>query len=148
LDEFTQIFYLVPMNADIEILPKASLALPDMGQLLEAFLDGRSEHTQRMYTQDLQDFKTFLEKNSLVEMASFFLRLPQGEANRVALAYQTSLKKRKLAPATINHRLAALSSLVRLGRMLGFCLFTLTLPRIPVPTATPKARVLMVSKRY
>jgi integrase/recombinase XerC len=120
------------MNADIEILPKASLALPDMGQLLEAFLDGRSEHTQRMYTQDLQDFRTFVEKSSLVEMASFFLRLPQGEANRVALAYQTHLKKRKLAPATINHRLAALSSLVRLGRMLGFCLFTLTLPRIPV----------------
>lgn len=120
------------MNPDIEILPKGSLALPDMGQLLEAFLDGRSEHTRRMYTQDLEDFRSFLKKDSLVSTASYFLKLPQGEANRVALAYQTSLKKRKLAPATINHRLAALCSLVRLGRMLGFCLFTLTITRLPV----------------
>lgn len=120
------------MNADIEILPKGALALPDMGQLLEAFLDGRSEHTRRMYTQDLEDFKTFVNKDSLNAAASFFLKLPQGEANRVALAYQTSLKKRQLAPATTNHRLAALSSLVRLGRMLGECTFTLTITRIPV----------------
>lgn len=120
------------MNPEIEILPKGAIALPDMAQLLEAFLEGRSEHTRRMYTQDLEDFKTFLEKDSLKETASFFLRLPQGEANRVALAYQTSLKKRSLAPATINHRLAALCSLVRLGRMLGFCTFTLTITRLPV----------------
>ena len=120
------------MNPDIEILPKGQLALPDMAQLLEAFLDGRSEHTRRMYTQDLEYFRAFAQKDSLKAVASFFLKLPQGEANRVALAYQTSLKKRQLAPATINHRLAALSSLVRLGRMLGFCTFTLTLSRIPV----------------
>jgi integrase/recombinase XerC len=120
------------MNTDVEILPKATLALPDMGQLLTAFLDGRSEHTRRMYTQDLEDFKTFVQKDSLVTAAGYFLKLPQGEANLTALAYQTSLKKRKLAPATINHRLAALSSLVRLGRMLGFCTFTLTLTRLPV----------------
>ena len=120
------------MNPDIEILPKGALALPNMGQLLDAFLDGRSEHTRRMYTQDLEDFRAFAKQSSLVNTAGYFLKLPQGEANRVALAYQTSLKKRQLAPATINHRLAALSSLVRLGRMLGFCTFTLTLTRIPV----------------
>ena len=120
------------MNADLEILPKTALSIPDMGQLVEAFLEGRSEHTRRMYTQDLEDFRAFVQRDSLKDTASFFLRLPQGEANRVALAYQTSLKKRQLAPATINHRLAALSSLVRLGRMLGFCTFTLTLSRIPV----------------
>src|SRR6185436_19196217 len=111
------------MKDDIEILPKDSLAPLDIAQLLEAFLEGRSEHTKRMYTQDLEDFKSFLKKNFLKEVASFFLKLPQGEANRVAITYQTSLKKRKLAPTTINHRLAALSSLVRLGRMLGFCTF-------------------------
>jgi integrase/recombinase XerC len=120
------------MNTDIEILPKGALVLPDMRQLLEAFLDGRSEHTRRMYTQDLEDFKTFVQKESLLSMVGYFLKLQEGEANRVALAYQTSLKKRELAPATINHRLAAISSLVRLGRMLGFCSFTLTLRRIPV----------------
>jgi integrase/recombinase XerC len=132
LDGFPQIFYLAPMNADIEVLPKASLSLPDMGQLVSAFLDGRSEHTRRMYTQDLEDFKTFIKKDSLTTTASYFLKLPQGEANLLAMNYQTSLKKRELAPATINHRLAALSSLVRLGRMLGFCTFTLTLQRLPV----------------
>jgi integrase/recombinase XerC len=120
------------MNTDIEILPKASLTLPDMAQLLGAFLDGRSEHTRRMYTQDLEDFRAFVQKDSLVSMAGYFLRLQQGEANLVAMTYQTSLKKRQLAPATINHRLAAVSSLVRLGRILGFCTFTLTLQRIPV----------------
>lgn len=120
------------MNAEIEILPKGAITLPDMGQLLEAFLDGRSEHTRRMYTQDLEDFRAFAQKDSLKAVASFFLQLPQYEANRVAIAYQTSLKKRQLAPATINHRLAALCSLVRLGRLLGFCTFTLTVTRIPV----------------
>lgn len=37
----------------------------------------------------------------------------------MALAYKTTLKERGLPPATINRRLAALRSLVKLGRTLG-----------------------------
>jgi hypothetical protein len=52
-----------------------------------------------MYTQDLQDFKTFLEKNSLVEMVSFFLRLPQGEANRTVARLRALRRGDTLSPS-------------------------------------------------
>jgi integrase/recombinase XerC len=48
-----------------------------------------------------------------------------GAANGLVLAYRVSLQERQLAPATINRRLAALRSLVKLARVLGLITWTL-----------------------
>jgi len=44
------------------------------------------------------------------------------------LAYRTNLTDRQLSPATVNRRLAALRSLVTLGRTLGLVPWTLEVP--------------------
>lgn len=43
-----------------------------------------------------------------------------GVANEVALNYRNHLLERKLQPATVNRRLAALRSMVKMARLLGF----------------------------
>jgi integrase/recombinase XerC len=48
----------------------------------------------------------------------------------MVLGYRSHLVDRKLSPATINRRLAALRSLVKLGRTLGVITCTLEVPNL------------------
>jgi len=103
-----------------------SLALPSPGRrLVDAFLSGRNARTLEAYGRDLEDFRSFVGSSSLDAAAGELLGRSHGEANALALAYRTSLVERKLAAATVNRRLAALRSLVKLGRTLGFVPWTL-----------------------
>ena len=90
-------------------------------RLVEAFLSGRNERTLQAYGQDLEDFRRFTGAASLDEAARVLLGRGHGEGNALALSYRADLMARepKLAPATINRRLAALRSLVKLSRVLG-----------------------------
>ncbi len=88
-------------------------------ELLAAFLSGRSECTRRAYSQDLEDFGRFLGVDKVSEAAHLLLSRDHGNANALALAWKASLQERRLQAATINRRLAALRSLVRLARTLG-----------------------------
>lgn len=97
------------------IAPRA----PDTQQLLEAFLSGRSPETARAYRRDLQDFATFAAAGSPAAAATLLLGYGHGAANLVGLRYRNDMQGRGLAPATVNRRLAALRSLVKLGRTLG-----------------------------
>ncbi|MCI0340666.1 MAG: site-specific integrase, partial [Planctomycetales bacterium] len=99
-------------------------------RLLEAFFAGRNPRTLLAYRADLEDFRTFLGAEDLPEAASRLLGHGQGEANAVALAYRAKLLERGLAPATINRRVTALRSLVRLGRLLGHVPWTLEIPSV------------------
>lgn len=104
----------------------ASLALPSPGRrLVEAFLSGRNARTLKAYGKDLEDFRAFVGSPSLDAAAGELLGRSHGEANALALSYKTSLVERNLAAATVNRRLAALRSLVKLGRTLGFVPWTL-----------------------
>ncbi len=87
--------------------------------LLSAFLSGRSERTNSAYRQDLEDFRAFVKADTLEEAACVLLLHGHGEANGLALAYKANLMGRDLQAATINRRLAALRSLVKLARTLG-----------------------------
>src|SRR5262249_49265582 len=53
------------------------------------------------------------------EAAQRLLAAGPGPANELALRYQADLRQRGLAAATVNRRLAALRSLVKLARTLG-----------------------------
>ncbi len=107
-------------------LSSGPLAAPSPARrLVESFLGGRNPRTLAAYRQDLESFRVFAGAETLNEAAEMLLSRGLGEANALGLAYRTSLVERSLSPATVNRRLAALRSLVRLARTLGLVPWTL-----------------------
>ena len=104
---------LVPMTSAPVVRANKSAAL------VVSFLAGRNERTLRAYRADLEDFRSFLKAEDAEEAARILLSQGHGEANALALAYRADLAGRKLQAATINRRLAAVRSLVKLARTLG-----------------------------
>lgn len=99
----------------------APLAFPavDTARLVAAWLEGRTERTRAAYAADLADFAAFAGVVDVNAAAARLLERGHGAANELALSYRAHLLGRNLAPATVNRRLAALRSLVKLARMLG-----------------------------
>jgi integrase/recombinase XerC len=104
---------LVPMiPAPVERANKAAA-------LVASFLAGRNERTLRAYRNDLEDFRCYLKAGDVDEAARILLSRGHGEANALVLAYRADMLARKLQAATVNRRLAAVRSLVKLARTLG-----------------------------
>ena len=120
---------LPPLPKALPALPRSRKATPR--EILAAFLRGRNEETLKAYRRDWEDFAAFLELNSSEEACAYLLSLDQGDANAVALGYRSSLVERRLKVATVNRRLAAVKSLVKLARMLGVCAFQLDVAALP-----------------
>jgi len=100
--------------------PRAPEALVVGDELLVAFFAGRSSLTLRAYRRDLEDVRRFAGVPTAAHVAALLLAHGHGPANGLALAYRADLITRGLAAATINRRLAALRSLVKIARTLGF----------------------------
>ncbi len=98
--------------------------------LLDAFLSGRSERTIRAYRQDLSDFKTFVKENTLGTAVSRLLKRGHGEANALASGYKSALVAQGLSASTINRRLSALRSLVKLARTFAIVRWTLNVDSV------------------
>jgi integrase/recombinase XerC len=92
---------------------------PNAAELLAAFLDGRNERTTRAYQRDIEDFAAFAGCADPVQAAGLLLGNGHGAANLLALKYRSHLVERGLAAATVNRRLAALRSLVKMARTSG-----------------------------
>jgi integrase/recombinase XerC len=105
-------------------------ALPAVApaDLVTAFLAGRNPRTLDAYNRDLSDFARFLGQPDARAAVGILLASPPGQANAIALAYRTHLDARQLAAATIGRRLAALRSVVKLGRTLGLVTWALEIP--------------------
>jgi integrase/recombinase XerC len=88
-------------------------------ELLRAFLSGRSPRTLKAYSQDLADFKAFTKTRTTEDAARVLLSQGHGKANLLLLEYRTHLVGRGLQSATVNRRLAAVRSLVKLAKTLG-----------------------------
>ncbi|WP_422929016.1 tyrosine-type recombinase/integrase [Singulisphaera sp. PoT] len=93
--------------------------------LTAAFLSGRKPTTLRAYESDLEDFAMFAGAGSSGEAVNGLIALHHGQANGVALAYRSHMTERGLSSATVSRRLAALRSVVKLGRTLGLINWTL-----------------------
>ncbi len=104
---------------------RLDIAEPAVTSLVASFLAGRSPQTLRAYRQDLEDFTRYLGAPDLDAAAERLLASGPGLANALVLAYRTNLRDRELAAATVNRRLAALRSLVKLARTLGLVPWTL-----------------------
>src|SRR5438046_165944 len=106
----------VAVSAPVPCLPDARSSAQ---RLLTAFLAGRSPQTLRAYRADLADFAAFAGAGTGAEAAGLLLAAGPGAANEWALRYKADLLSRGLSAATVNRRLAALRSLLKLARTLG-----------------------------
>ena len=89
------------------------------GEVVQIFLSGFSDQTLRAYRRDLEDFRVFVAAETVTAAVAQLLACNGGEANALTLTYRAHLLGRALAPATINRRMAALRSLVKLARLIG-----------------------------
>lgn len=93
---------------------------PDVLQQLLA--DKRSPNTRRAYEKDVTQFFQFMTgKQVTPDLVLEFLHLERTQAVSVVLKYKASLIQQGLKEATINRRLAAIKSLVAMGRKIGVC---------------------------
>ena len=111
----------------VPLLPKNRLA-PDSGydSLLDDWLArSRSAHTKRMYRSNVTAFFLMLGYQLTPDILAQFLLLDSHQAFELVSQYHGSLVARKLAPATINQKLAAIKSLVNYASQVGKCHYTL-----------------------
>jgi integrase/recombinase XerC len=93
---------------------------PDVLQQLLA--DKRSTNTKRAYEKDVNDFfKSMTGHVATQDSVLEFLHLERTQATAVVLKYKSKLINKGLREATVNRRLAAVKSLVAMGRKLGVC---------------------------
>ena len=116
------------MDTQLSTGPGTQLRTFASSDLVDAFLSGVSELTRRAYGQDLEDFRAFVGAEDLDAAAAALLSQAPGQANALALSWRNQLKERGLSPATVNRRLAALRSLVKLGRTMGLVSWSLEVP--------------------
>ena len=102
---------------------------PDV--LAQLLADKRSINTKRAYAGDVRDFfRTLTGQLPTKSGVTQFLQLPERDAVALVLKWKAIMmsgegRKKPLAEATINRRLAAIKSLVNMGLNLGVCDFNL-----------------------
>ena len=94
-------------------------------RLLELWMKRKAESTQDTYRRSLEDFRKFLRVDTLDAAAQMFIGGGPGHAWTVITDYQEHLRQRKLAPSTINSRVAAVRSLLKIARNMGAITWTI-----------------------
>ena len=90
-------------------------------QILKRFLADKSELTAKAYREDLEDFILFLKAPSIEAAIEKLFGSNHPRAQRIVGDYLSSMRRRGLAPATINRRLSTLRSLGKRTNVLGYC---------------------------
>lgn len=120
---------LVPNSSNlVPLLPKNQLAPSrNYDTILDDWLaKSRSPHTKRMYSSNIRAFFQSLEHELTIDILTQFLTLDGHQAYELVSQYHGLLVSQKLAPATINQKLAAIKSLVNYASSIGKCHYTLT----------------------
>lgn len=96
-----------------------------LAAMVEAFFSRMSPRTRKAYGAALQDLAGWMQQADGVRAISALLALGQGGANLRVMEYMAAMKQRRLAPASMNQRLAAIKSMVKLARQAGLVSWTL-----------------------
>jgi integrase/recombinase XerC len=105
----------------------ASFKLKSVPDVLSQLLaDKRSPNTRLAYERDVTlFFQWAVNTKPTKELVLEFLHLEQGEALALVLDWKAHLLNKGLSEATTNRRIAAIKSLVQMGRKLGHCAYSL-----------------------
>jgi integrase/recombinase XerC len=105
----------------------ASFRLKSVPDVLSQLLaDKRSPNTRKAYEKDVTLFFQFCANSKPTkELVLEFLHLEQPDAIALVLDWKAHLLLQGLSEATVNRRLAAIKSLVAMGRKLGHCAYSL-----------------------
>lgn len=101
------------------------LPTKDKRLVLDAFLAGRKKSTLRAYQGDIKCFMGFYGALTPTAMEASFFSLAQGEANELMIRFKDWMMKKGMTANTINRRVTAMRSFVKLGRMIGAVPWTL-----------------------
>jgi integrase/recombinase XerC len=107
-------------------------------RLMTSFWAGRSPHTLAAYRGDLERFSEYLVRvhaldpaTPQLEVLRVFFSSSAGRANELVLNYRGEMRDRDRAPTTINRRLAAVRSLVKLARLTGAVYWSIEVEGVP-----------------
>src|SRR5262249_14687893 len=118
--------YLSPSTSLVPVTAPTAVQRPlDAHVLIARWQEGRSPHTVRAYGRDLAHFAKWSDATAAGEAMTSLLAGSMGEANERLHAYRGAMLDEGLAPATVNRRLSALRSIVRLGRTFGLISWSL-----------------------
>lgn len=132
----------VPAPPPAPIPPASAVGLPvshaDALALTDAFLSGKSQETLRAYRKALADFASFLRETrpeagaaGPSEASAYLISLRHGQANALVLSYRNQMMdKRGLLNNTVNLRLSAIKSLVKLARTHGIIEWAVDVPNL------------------
>jgi site-specific recombinase XerC len=87
--------------------------------MISKWLNNLALTTAEAYRKDLRTFAEFTGHVDAEACAQAFIRLDNGQANALLLAWKSSMRDAGKSPATINRRLSTLKSLVKRARLLG-----------------------------
>ncbi|MDD5068966.1 MAG: tyrosine-type recombinase/integrase, partial [Candidatus Pacebacteria bacterium] len=91
----------------------------DIRELIQDWLRSRGSRTRMAYLGDLKDFAKFLGLEKPEDAIRGLFQNEPGRANELALKYRNNLKERGLKSNTINRRISAIRSIIKLARILG-----------------------------
>jgi integrase/recombinase XerC len=101
------------------------LTVDEIHLLLMDFYGGKSESTVKAYKKGWEDFRRFVGAETQEAAAKILLSSGNGNANILVTKYKNHLKAKGILPSTINLRLSALKSLVKIGRKFGYVNWTM-----------------------
>ena len=127
-----------PLPADVVVLPDSD----DARDLLRHWLDGRDPATVASYRSDLADLAAFLRdgagnplappaarrtpdeaataaRTAIAALVAVGNARGAGKVNALVLSYRANLIARGVAPRTVNRRMSAIRSMLKVARMLG-----------------------------
>lgn len=114
-----------------DIVNLADSQLADLQhKLVLNFLAGKARNTARAYSGDFRAFGTFCGTTGALAIESF-VQAEKSAAFALVLKWRTAMLDNGLAPATINRRLSALRSVVKLARMAGMVDWHLEIDNVP-----------------
>lgn len=104
---------------------------PNRPNVLKAFLGTLQPNTAECYKRDLTAFATHLQLADIIALVALLIGgVTQGRANELVFDYREAMLRSGLAAATINRRLAAIRSLIKMGRVLGAIGWTIDVPSV------------------